>query len=111
MSGVAAVGGLEATVGLIPRYLRPREPEVVDADEPPAPPPPPPIEEEIVLPGMRGKSLTDELRQRISDAAAPEKRRPKPLLFGLAAVAVIVLVVVMFPDAFAALLPTVDSSL
>lgn len=110
MSGVAAVSGLGATVGLMPRYLRPRDQDSVHADEPP-PPPPPPVEEFDDLPGMRGRSLTDELRERIAEAAAPDKRGPRPFVYGLAAVAVILLIGLAFPDAFAALLPTVDPSL
>jgi hypothetical protein len=114
MSDVAAMGGFETTVGLMPRYLRNR-----DADgsarnveqAPAAPVAEPSAAEEPRLPGMKGISLTDELRKRIGEVSAPEKHGPYRLWFGVAAVAVIALVCILFPDAIAALLPDVDTSL
>jgi hypothetical protein len=113
MSDVAAIGGLETTIGLMPRHLRNRASDDASGgaaerrpgDETST------AEGPASEPGMRVASLTDELRRRIVEAATPEKHGPRPLWFGVAAVAVIVLVCLMFPDAIAALLPDVDTSL
>jgi hypothetical protein len=105
----AVIGGLDATVGLIPRYLRRRE-EAVGLED---------LEPELAsfvddefddLPGMRGNSMTDDLRRRIAEAAVPERRGPKPLWVGLAVVVVLAVAGLLFPDAIAALMPDVDTT-
>jgi hypothetical protein len=113
MSGIAVVGGFEATIGLMPRHLRrrdePGEAEPAAADDVAAEP----DEDQFArdaLPGMRGISETDELRRRIAEAAVPERRGPKPLWIGLGIVALFAAAGLLFPDAFAALLPAVDAT-
>jgi hypothetical protein len=105
----AVVGGLDATVGLIPRYLRRREEE--DEELPEQPTPMDIAEDEFDdLPGMRGNAMTDDLRRRIAEAAAPERQGPKPLWVGLAVVVVLAVCGLLFPDAIASLMPDVDVS-
>jgi hypothetical protein len=104
----AAAGGLEATVGLIPRYLRRREePEEMVVEPSPAEL----VDDEFVdLPGMRGTAITDDLRRRIAEAGPPERRGPKPLWVGLAVVVVLAVCGALFPGAIASLMPDVDVS-
>ncbi len=105
----AVVGGLDATVGLIPRYLRRREEE--DEELPEQPTPMDIAEDEFDdLPGMRGNAMTDDLRRRIAEATAPERQGPKPLWVGLAVVVVLAVCGLLFPDAIASLMPDVDVS-
>ena len=117
MSGVAAISAGDApTIGLVPRYLRGKEasinqPWAPEWDQPaqhtPATvvhePPPPPV--------MRVASPTEELRRRIAETALPEKRRSRPLLIGVLALALVVVASLLFPDTVFALLPDVDTSM
>jgi hypothetical protein len=104
----AIAGGLDATVGLIPRYLRRREePDEMIAGAAPAAF----VEDEFVdLPGMRGNAITDDLRRRIAEAGPPERQGPKPLWVGLAVVVVLAVCGALFPDAIASLMPDMDVS-
>ncbi len=108
MSDVLA-GGLDATVGLMPRYLRRREEEIEERMQQPAP-----VEladdEFDHLPGMRGCRVTDDLRRRIAEATPQERQGPKPLWVGLAVVVVLAVCGLLFPDAIASLMPDVDVS-
>ena len=109
----AAIGGLETTIGLMPRYLRNRDPDASAARTVEKPPVAADADAHTAaahLPGMRGASLTDELRRRVTEAATPQKRGPSRLWFGLAAVALIALVCLLFPSVIGALLPNVDTS-
>ena len=111
MSGVALAGGLEATVGLMPGYLR-RQALAAGNEPAEAPQPAPEPEEDdfaqAELAAMRGPSDVDELRQRISDAAKQERRGIRPVWIGLALIAVLAGAGLLFPDAIAALTPDVD---
>jgi hypothetical protein len=116
MSDVAAIGSLDGTIGLMPRYLRNRDADgasTLNADQKPEPPAKEPnaADELSKLPGMRGTSLTEELRRRIGEVATPEKHGFPRLWFGVAAVAVIAVVCLLFPDVIAAILPGADGSL
>lgn len=104
----AIAGGLDATVGLIPRYLRRRE----EAEEPVVEPPQAEfVEDEFVdLPGMRSSAITEDLRRRIAEATPPERQGPKPLWVGLAVVVVLAVCGALFPEAIASLMPDVDVS-
>ncbi len=111
MSGTAVVGGLETTVGLMPRHLRRRYNTDDVAPEPAAVPERDPMEDAFARDasrGMRGLSETDELRRRIAAAAVPERRGPKPLWIGLAVVVLLAVAGLLFPDAIAALMPSID---
>ena len=115
MSGVAAISASEATIGLVPRYLRGKNvvsPQAwADDDGAEAAPEPVAREEVLTRPVMLGLSDTEELRQRIAEATTPEKRRPRLLWFALAAVVILAVVGLIFPDAIAAMMPDVDASL
>ena len=113
MSGVATIGGGEATSGLKPRYLRRVDAPEISAE----------IEAAVKvaqaskldelpeLPGMRGTSLTEELRKRIASVAPQEKRRTRPIWVGVAVVVLVAAVGLMFPDAFLGLMPSASASL
>jgi len=109
-------GNGEVTIGLVPRYLRGREtgagPDWSPDDGTPDPVALPAFEAE---PSQRARehgvpSVTEELRRRITESTKPEKRRARPLWFGLALIAVIAAACFMFPDTVLALLPNVDPS-
>lgn len=113
MSGVAVMSAGEATIGLVPRYLRGKEASI---NQPWAPewdqadPDGGESRAAEAAPVMRVTSPTEELRRRIADAAAPERRAPRLLWVAVAGVLVVLTVAFLFPDAFAALLPNVDTS-
>lgn len=116
MSDAVSVGGLEATVGLIPRYLRNREADSSSSRHAHDLPLPPAHDSEAEdefasLPGMRGISITEELRRRIVEAATPERRGARRVWFGVAVVAIVAVGYMLFPEAIAALLPADDPTL
>jgi hypothetical protein len=108
MSGIAVIGSAEATVGLVPRYLRAREHSATPAwapgdDNSEA-------STQVAMGGLAAANpvvltMTEEMRKRIADVSKPEKRRIRPMLFGVAAVAAILLAILLFPDSVVALLP------
>jgi len=107
----AVVGGLDATVGLIPRYLRRREEQEQEDELPEQPRAMDVADDEFAdLPGMRGNAITDDLRRRIAEATPPERQGPKPLWVGLAVVVVLAVCGLLFPDAIASLMPDADVS-
>ena len=114
MSGVAVIGGGEATIGLVPRYLRGVDAESVgaravpDAAEPVSDPFA--ARDMPVLPSIPGHSMTDELRRRIAAATVPERRGLHPIWFGVMAVAVLLALGLAFPDTFIGLLPDIDAA-
>jgi hypothetical protein len=116
MSGTAAAGTGEATIGLVPRYLRGRERDSGQGWGPDGETPDQSARTAFEAdPGYAARdsgatSVTEEMRRRIAECAKPEKHRARPLLIGLAAVAVIVAAGVLFPDSVLALLPSVDPS-
>jgi hypothetical protein len=111
MSGIAVVGSGEPSVGLVPRYLRAREHSATpvwapahDAQQAARHAPASEAGAQAIDAGQ--SSMTEELRQRIAGAGKPEKRRRvRPVLFGVAALAVILLAILLFPDTVVALLP------
>jgi hypothetical protein len=110
MSGIAVAGSGEATIGLMPRYLRAREddagqsrPSAADAaaqsaKAAPVFDPPTPTEYDML-------ARPDEMRRRIAEAASPERRLPKPLLIGVGIAVLVIVAFVMFPDTLVAMLP------
>lgn len=115
MSTMAAVD-VDATIGLVPGYLRRRQSgqsasrAAGDADtEQGADTRPDPIDLPM-LPDAPGSSITDELRRRIAAASAPERRGPRPIWYGLIAVALILVAGLAFPDTVLALLPDASPS-
>jgi hypothetical protein len=113
MSGTAMTAG-EATIGLVPRYLRPRDAEesaqaAETGDE--ATNDPFASREMPMLPArMAGNAITNDMRRRIAEAAMPERKGRRPMWFGVAAVAAVLVVGLVFPDTVMALLPGADAA-
>ena len=98
MSGVAVASGLDATGGLVPRYLRRRERDAeisaaADAAAAAAAKLDPfsacGVQFEPRPPGM---TLTAELRRRIAEASPAPRPDIRPILVGVAAVGVLLVV-------------------
>lgn len=116
MSGTAIAGSAEASIGLMPRYLRARKhtaaPAWAPGDEPAAEPAAPPAgtEPPVRIVEADLPSATEQLRQRIVDAAQPARRGVRPIWFVVGTAAAVVGAVVLFPDTIFAMLPNLDTA-